>query len=281
MIKVLSYNIYDSAMKGDLPPTLCKPVGVALKVSYNTCLQNIVKFIDTNSPCDFVGLQEAVHWDVIKHLSTGLNNFASVYYKTNARDVYIAGKAAQSIGLNDEIVTFYDPAKYTLDTNDNIIKGILNNNYRRPFLILFFNDNLCVINLHADQTIGIKNFDNDLMNSTDYNKNMDAFNTKFATYDIIMMGDFNDPVSINDSVSIFTDAKLKIQGGRTLYGVTKTKTCCDSRLTQDNCSHICDHILSTYDYGKPTVYRVPGASDHKPIIANIDTKKKGKLNNQN
>jgi hypothetical protein len=58
----------------------------------------------------------------------------------------------------EDIVTFYDDKKYTLDPVAAQLLGHMQN-IGRPFIILFFAQNICVINIHADHNQDIYKLD--------------------------------------------------------------------------------------------------------------------------
>ena len=234
MIKVLSYNIYWKNI---------------------TTVINIAEFIESNSPYDFVSLQEALNWKDIRRLSRALSNMEVVNNKPGIEDM----------------VTFYDKNKYILDATNNKILGHMSN-IDRPFMILFFNEKLCIINVHADHNGDIKKFDEYLIRTIkdNYSDNTENFVQKLQSYDIVMMGDFNDTLKDNDKHIILSDPFFNIPNGRTLYGVNKSASCCDSTMKGKVYSAY-DHILSTYQNNNSKVHLIKKASDHLPIIANIYT----------
>ena len=71
------------------------------------------------------------------------------------------------------------------------------------------------------------------------------------------------------AVEIPINNYLEIPGGRTLYGINKVGSCCDSSLKAIKLNQKFDHILSTTNKITTTVYPVQMASDHLPIIAEI------------
>jgi len=135
-IKVLSYNVSHFAMQGTNNNPKIKQCTMEPGQSYTTCLKNVAAFIEANGPYDFVGLQDATNWNQLIKLSpTRLDNMKYVHNNPSNK------------GSNQ--VTFYDSSKYTLDKDIAIIKTFMSSQ-RKPLTILFFNNNLCVINLHAD-----------------------------------------------------------------------------------------------------------------------------------
>lgn len=258
-IKILSYNIWWKAMtpKGNIAQ--CLP----LINKQTSCLHNIVEFIDNNEYFDFVGLQEATNWKLIQKSSTVLSKMNAIGYNPN----------------HEDIVIFYDKNKYELDDNDNCITGHMKTN-GRPFMILFLtikkksnpddNQNICIINAHSDHNGDIYEFDFYLKNILIKYKNYDNYLEKFKTYNIIMMGDFNDDLNKKKSFVIFTDDFFKIPNGRKLYGTNKEKSCCSGSLVGKYImSKAYDHILSTSNRIITQVHNVKRASDHMPIIATI------------
>lgn len=286
-IRVLSYNISWEAMTGEW----CSGENPT------KCLKNIAKFIQDKGPYDFVGLQEASEWNEIKKRSTYLQNMNHVHLR-----------------FSEEQITFYDK-KYILDDGIQIIKSYFGTP-GRPITILFFQGNLCVINVHAGHgktkndknkneytfmksdcgdtpisdsiynlekllNMALNNFmyykqsgttctysgrsefiykNNDIKKKLDQIKR-DEITTKLKTYDIILIGDMNNP--LNTIPKFWT---------REFYGKTTEVTCCtNSNLIQTGHDKVADHILYTKPNKHMTkVYR-PGDyhSDHLPVIAEI------------
>lgn len=255
MIRILSYNIFWKAMTGKHPKCNQILFDKSTGIYYNNCLNNVVNFIDSLGPYDFVGLQEANSWPTIQILSNYLSPMTAICYKPGVED----------------IVVFYNKSKYHLDYSDNIIKGYLKDK-GRPLIILFFQENICLINIHAGHHKDILLLDQHLeriLNSPEYIASKFIFLEKFQKYHIIMMGDFNDPLS-GSTHTIFSNSFFQMGKGRTLYGVNNKDTCCNSGLT--NYLHHprpIDHILSSYQNIQSKVYPVSNASDHFPIISEI------------
>ena len=256
MIKVLSYNVYYESMTINRINS-CNPIinDTTNNISYTTCLKNVADFINNNGPYDFVGLQEATNWIHIKQISSVLTNMNDVSYKPSVED----------------IVTFYNK-KYTLDDTDNQILGHMED-AGRPMIILFFKQKICVINIHAGHNRDVYKFDSYLLKTLNnsYTASMSTFLNKFKTYNIIMMGDFNDELDNLSSFDILKDPAFGVPNGRKLYGINKKKSCCDDTIavTGSNLTFAYDHILSTYINNTSNIFIVQIASDHMPIISNI------------
>ena len=226
-------------------------------IDYTTCLLNVATFINNNAPYDFVGLQEATNWRNIRLISTTLKNMEYINYKS--------GQA--------QIVTFYDK-KYTLELDTPYIRSYMADT-GRPFIILFFAQKICLINLHAGHGQDINKFDQYViraLNSLPYQMVAPQMVQKLKTYNIIMMGDFNDNLTSQggNDYSILTDPYFAMPGGRKLYGINKKNTCCDNTLT--NSSSVFtpfDHILSTSNDTNSYVQLIKQASDHMPIISTV------------
>lgn len=224
------------------------------KISYTKCASNIIDFIDANGPYDFVGLQEATNWQTLHSISSTLSKMFYVSYQS--------GK--------EQIVTFYS-TDHKLDDSDAIITGSVT----RPILITFFNNNLCVINLHGDHQHSVLDFDNHLIEILEkkYKKKISVILSKLQSYDIIMMGDFNEELRDRDSFNILSNKYFGITGGRDLWGINRNTTCCyesfDGRPNKYQVAF--DHILAnTKKMSSETIF-VSNASDHSPVISKIDT----------
>ena len=268
-IKVLSYNIAWEAMTVGMS---C-PLDVLPNNSTQTqCLNNVSRFIETNGPYDFIGLQESTNFNLIK-VTANLQNYRFIFHRER----------------NEEIVTFYDP-KYSLDDTLSMIGGNIGRVGRgppddhlplgtkeegRPILILFFKNNLCVINMHASHKNDINNFLqrlDEILNLWAYSPDKEAYLTKLRTYNLIIMGDLNNELVPNQ---FLTNTINQIFFDRQINGHNITdKTCCDTTLRDPTkvYRNRFDHILTTYPTINSQVYK-PGIlhSDHLPVIAVINT----------
>ena len=198
------------------------------------------------------------------------------------------------IGSNQ--ATFYDP-KYKLivdGDNVNVIKGFLGNDDGRLITILFFENDLCVINIHPGHygSNTIQNLDKSIEDIMEeryrynefYREKDELINTnlsvnqkneikrRLANYDIILMGDFNSNLDFNNyNYNKFFTSNYFAKT-RTFYGRNKTPSCCSTSLNSNsnNINKAYDHILFTSDNVKSTVHKINNASDHLPIIAEIN-----------
>jgi len=263
MVKVLSYNIFFKAMVSDPIYENCGPIinDNKYNIKYTNCLKNVSNFAEANKPYDFVDLQEATNWRILQKITPTLSEMHAVSHKP---------------GL-DEIVTFYS-SKYQLDDSEYEIAGFLEDK-NRPFLILFFKNNICIINIHAGHKKDIYKFDYYLKHFLSSDKNSEKiFLAKFKTYDIIMVGDLNDNLLPKKSNSTEDISKFKILSNkiffnneRILYSINHKPTCCDRTLAATKQNITFDHILSTLPpiQNISTVFPVKRASDHIPIISII------------
>lgn len=269
-MKVLSYNISWEAMSGK-----GSFGGKCGQIYPNTCNRNVAQFIENTGPYDFIGLQEATNWNEIRKMSLKLQQMSYVYNKPM-----------------EEMVTFYDN-KYILDDGINIINSFMSDP-GRPFTMIFFKQKLCVINVHPNHQGDIYKFDRYLIDTMKGNRTFIPKNSptpvksntfqingqsrgltqseetevksKLQTYDIILLGDFNDTLA---SGTVFlNDPYFGINGGRRFYGKNTVNTCCDNSLN-GNVHSPFDHILSTTQNVNSQVHRVAMASDHLPITAII------------
>ena len=159
-------------------------------------------------------------------------------------------------------------------------------NRGRPFMILFLtgtgsepNEKICIINVHPDHDGDIYNFDTYLKKKLLKYENYEDYLQKLQSYNIIMMGDFNDNIAMKKTFAVFKDDFFKNPSGRKLYGINKDKTCCSGSLVGKYVmSKAYDHILSTSKKIETNVHNVKKASDHMPIIAMIQFPKSIKMN---
>ena len=230
----------------------------------NICINNIKKFIDDHAnDCDFIGIQEYNNLEVLREKSFKLATMGDTHSKP----------------LKYGPITFYDKTKYGLDVTCHTMKFEFGIDQRRPIIINFFNDNLCVINVHAGHftkpTTGEVYQPNDI---TTFNLSLktyletikeckDTFIRKLKTYNIIMLGDMNS--TIKDFSIIIDDVQ------RDLYGGTKEPTCCsdleklDGKMTIVNLAF--DHVLNSFSKQIKTVvyHNLSLHSDHNPVITTI------------
>ena len=268
-IKVLTYNIAWEAMTVGMSCQLDVPPN---NPTQTQCLNNVSRFIETNGPYDFIGLQESTNFNLIQ-ATANLQNYRFISH----------------IEQNEEIVTFYDP-KYSLDDTYSIIGGNIGRIGRgppddrlplgikeegRPILILFFKNNLCVISMHASHRNDINNFLqrlDEILNLRAYSADKEVYLTKLRTYNLIIMGDLNNELIPNE---FLTNTINQIFFNRQINGHNITeKTCCDTTFRDPIkvYRNRFDHILTTYPTINSQVYRLGILhSDHLPVIAIINT----------
>lgn len=257
-MKILSWNISWEVMSGENFGSQCG------KFPNNQCLDNIARFIESHGsdqPYDFVGLQEASKWWEIVKKSSNLQNMNNISYKPG----------------QEHMVTFYNKVKYQLDDNLFAVCSYMENR-GRSFMVLFFKQRLCLVNMHAGHKKDVDKFniyweralkgglldsffDNDVRKTsiTDIEKNQILH--KINSYDIIILGDMNDELSPN--IPMFFN--------KNFYGKTTPKTCCDKTLNDTGHTKSYDHILYSKNTNHtPSVYHSGKLySDHLPVIAKI------------
>jgi 8-oxo-dGTP pyrophosphatase MutT (NUDIX family) len=258
-ITALSYNVSWEVMSG--------------KAGWCTagvdCAKNIKEYISKEGANkDFVGLQESSPIDQIKPLLPG---FESVTHKSGFEDM----------------ILFYNKAKWKLDAADNTLSGEFVSSTAgsasgRPFIALFFQGEVCVINFHAghndDPTKSASDAFVNLSAAIDaaLKTNKDAFINKLKTYNIIMMGDTNFPTITEKP----TPYKITLATGveRPFYGLQKTPSCClkgaDSagKPRVEKLDEAIDQILSTWTDTTTVVgpdILKKDYSDHLPVTATI------------
>ena len=261
-IKVLTYNVLHE-------------ISSISKCGADRCIKNIGVFIDTHAnDCDFIGIQEYI--DIPK----------MTQYSETLRNMQYSYKNPTLPSQKDYApITFYNPEKYTLDKSCNTMKFGFNGPLSRGIQINFFNDNLCVINVHAGHlTKDTKNDDGKTLVQNDittFDKSLksfleskkcakeckDVFIHKLQTYRIIMLGDMNSEIKHFDHITI-EDKVIK------LVGRTEKLTCCGDRNKMNGVnidSGTFDHILNSFsDKIQTTVYEnLEYHSDHNPVISTI------------
>lgn len=272
-IRILSYNVSWEAMEGKKSNTVIKKCSRATANTATDCLQNVVKFIDNNKPYDFIGLQEASEFPDIYKKSQAMENMGYIYTRPEL----------------EHMVTLYNKEKYTLDTTDGYVLGYMQNP-GRPFIVSFFNNSICVINVHPEHTFpaDLYQFDIYLLRALqNFKYNKQNIINKLKKYDIILLGDTNNDFSNINTLKLLTNPELGIPNGREFYGINKTKSCCSSNLnpTINTNMYAVDQILSTIPTITTKIIQTKETtSDHLPVIAiitNIKSSLVGGYNNYN
>lgn len=229
-IKVLSYNIYWKAMTGK--EKVCNK---------KRCLINVIKLIKKYRKSDFISLQEASKWKTI-YKKAKLKHMGYINYKPK----------------DEEIVTFWDKKKYTLEKyfygklNEKNKNKICGESTGRIFQILFFKEGICFINLHAGHSCNsIKNIESKLIKALKKHK------INMSKYRVILTGDFNKT----------HPNKIKLLNKK-LYQTKSKKTCCSGKLINYGHTSIYDQTFDSKS--RPITYilnpKTP-ASDHLPILS--------------
>lgn len=245
-LRILSYNLFWKAMTGHIAQCPLTDSGLTV------CAQHASTFVNDLGPYDFVCLQEAKRWQLLVKGTPALSSMRAVSYQP---------------GLSP-IVTLYS-TKFELDPTLNQLTGY-STGTGRPFIMLFFTNGLGVLNLHADHHDDVYNLQATLERSLNSLEQLDAEQiiSKLQTYDLIVAGDMNSTLVARGTPRLF---------GRRLYGPTTQSTCCDQTLRAARFTYASDHVLSTSNSVRTQVYRVPNASDHRPIIADIDLQLKQQI----
>lgn len=235
-IKVLTYNIFWKSSTGvENYEEIC---------SNDKCLNNIIKFIDKYFPYDFVGLQEASSWK---------------YIRKNSK---LREMQHRSLIIDRENIVLFWNNKHSLDQSHNYLIGHFKSE-GRPIQMFFFDENLCVINIHAGHNYDFFKIDMYIMRILN-NINLldrDIYLEKLKHYQIIILGDFNEGLE---------KSKLKFLN-RQFYEKKTKPTCCDTTLTgRKKKTKISDHIISTKKIIEAHTFNLKYASDHNPVIAYIN-----------
>lgn len=258
-IKILSYNISWEAMLGQSKKEfICRN-----QVKDNECTNNLNiflnRFISINKSIDFILLQEA-------------SKSEEIYESINAK--YPDQYKRVTIKQGEELMTTIYNRRFNLDQEDNLVTGNLRKNNGRPFLALFFDGWLCIINVHHDH-----NDSNKIERVFEaLRKESEKCYQKLSKYQIIFCGDINHNLK---------DVKL----GFGLTGITSDNkinegkiTCCDHKngLHDGLKSKLWFGTKSTYDHilvsknNRIADYEYSGAeiidpklmiSDHAPVFA--------------
>lgn len=277
-VNVLTYNISWEAMKGINTPGVFGEK--CLVENDNICLNNVISTIlsfDNLMGFDFIALQEASRWN-------------KIYEEIKKKRPYIA---ETHHGLSQEKqVILYDSRKYEKQQGVYLIRSYLADE-GRPFTIAFYRrkfggKGVCIINMHPGHHKDFEQFGNHMyqtlmgqktsaLYSTGSNnrikfpaseeENLDIL-SKLYDNDIIMMGDMNMNLKPNSDYKLFPN----ILKNKMLYGGNGLPTCCDSTL-QSNVKLAYDQILSSSNNIQYLVPKTIMASDHLPLIAQINFEK--------
>ncbi|NDC40556.1 MAG: endonuclease/exonuclease/phosphatase family protein [Chitinophagia bacterium] len=235
----------------------------------DACIQNVCKFIDSKaSECDFIGIQEYVDINKLTKYSETLRTMG------HSHTDYKGNKHLLRYGP----ITFYDKAKYTPDAECSHMKFGFLRRLGRGIQINFFNECLCVINVHAGHKHRkpynhIGTFEKSLKEHLDSTfcsaKCKQKFIEKLRNYAIIMLGDMND--RMQNDFSFTVNGKMRYLSGRTIEG-----TCCGDKKKMDGNNETFgayDHILSTFSDPQKTITKVYAGlkyhSDHNPVKSTL------------
>ena len=241
LIKVLTYNVSWESMTGAKQTwMLCSNKDDPKHPRHHLkCVGNIGQVIEEN-PVDFICLQEAANFRSLIKISPNLAKMSYHEHKS---------------GL-DDMVTFWNSKKYRLLKTK---KGEFEEG--RPYLATYFNNKLCVINVHFGHYTDygeIKHLARmiDDLKLKDFHANGGR---------VIIAGDFNNNIK---NLANYEDDKnkkklcLDVNGLKLMLNDRHLLTCCLNRRKHN------DHVIDTLDV--PIEVFIPDvhfmASDHKPVI---------------
>jgi len=250
-LKILTYNICYQCIKGISRGSVNIKCPTQSNSNLTLCATNILKYIDDNGPYNIIGLQEVQDYNKLISNSSVLKSMCYSVYKYS------------ELERDEPICTFWNAEHYTIE---NVYGGKMQDS-GRPIHILFFKENLCVINFHAGHHIYDKldqTSKPDVLYLDTYINNLKMTNEdkhKLQTYQIIILCDCNADLSDLQNIK-----------NRLLYNKTpeKTYTCCDTKLKGElDIPLVIDHIVTTFPQHnlnltipKPTEFH----SDHLPLI---------------
>lgn len=275
--RVLSFNISWEAMEGQKNKMfICKGMDDPNK---NKCLSNLNSFLEDVIPdygLDIILLQEVSRE---QHIIKTIRKFKDYKYKL--------------VKVNKEkMMTIYDSTFLTLDSEYNEIHGSIDKvGGSRPYLALFFNDQICIVNAHHDHNDKDKIIR--IFKSIARDDVEGKFIEKMKKYQIILGGDINHNL-INQNMQVknieksFISSTLNNPVNEGLY------TCCDIynglysknlytsyfKLnkyfgTEDSYDHILfsvgDMIIEDYD-GAEIMDPKAKISDHAPVYSVLGIK---------
>ena len=174
-INILCWNVSWGSMAKNTNDTTAKYLaGYCKEISNNRiskCLENVSGFIDdSGKKYDFIALQEATNWELIKKNSKLLSQMNYLHHKNT----------------NEDLITFYDQSKYKLlDFN----RKMESKNHQIMFFYGILDSNYYIlINLHIGHRIPIEKVER--MISKNMEKNFKVNND--IKFSVIVTGDFND-----------------------------------------------------------------------------------------
>lgn len=238
-LKILTYNISWESMTGRVKDwSLCSNNEEKNHPKhYSVCISNIARVINEN-PTDFINLQESTNYHLLIEQIPNLKKMKYKFHKS---------------GL-DEMVTFWNPAKYTLEK----FKGG-EFEVDRPYMCLYFKEKLCLVNVH----FGHYKDEGEVEHLNKMIENLELKKYHDNGYRVIIAGDFNN--NIRNLSEKFKKQHLQLNVGGVKFNVItqNLKTCWLYR-----CKHY-DHVIDTLDV--PIKIKIPTvadmASDHRPVLA--------------
>jgi endonuclease/exonuclease/phosphatase family metal-dependent hydrolase len=243
-LKVLTYNISWESMTGEVSNWgLCSNNKDKNNPKHHSvCVRNIASVINEN-PTEFVCLQEATNYHL---LFEKIPRLYKMKYKVHKSGF-------------DQMVTFWNPSKYTIE---KFKCGEFEIN--RPYMCLYFKEKICLVNVHFGHYKDKGELEN-------MNKMIDYLELKKYYdngYRVIIAGDFNNNIrNLSEKVK---KKHLKLEVGGVKFNVIRQnlKTCWFNRNTHY------DHVIDTLDV--PIKIKIPKvadmASDHRPVLAYLQKK---------
>lgn len=239
-IKILTYNISWESMTGSKKDWYLCSNNKDNKHPrhFNICVNNIGNVIKKN-PTDFICLQEAINYDLLIKDVPHLKKMKFIEHNS---------------GL-DKMVTFWNDKKFTLLDKK---QGEFENG--RPYLALFFKENLCLVNVHFGHysNRGEINKMNHMITSLELDKYYNQGNR------IIIAGDFNNDIK-NLCKKNGQKYKLQLKNIDFYVNNKRVRTCYGKRNTHFD--HVIDTMNTPIEICVPDVNYL--ASDHKPFIATL------------
>uniref|UniRef100_A0A6C0CAT3 Endonuclease/exonuclease/phosphatase domain-containing protein n=1 Tax=viral metagenome TaxID=1070528 RepID=A0A6C0CAT3_9ZZZZ len=242
-MKVLTYNISWESMTGRRTdwPFCNNNNDPSNSRHYMHCVENIATMIDNNGPYDFIGLQESANYKLLIKQSATLQTMKFKAHKSGPEDM----------------VSFWDPIKHTLVDS---VSGQFQSG--RPWSALFFEDNICFLNVHAGHYNFIDLTRHLLKVVMLLEKHVEKSKKVKPDFRIIMAGDFNNIIN-KDYTRIVLSSKK--------FYLNPTRFTTFSRMSPRRKIHF-DHIIDTK--ATPTQIYLPITakltSDHLPVIALLE-----------
>jgi broad specificity phosphatase PhoE len=258
-IKLLTYNISWEANIGVTSGSV--KTKCPYKGDKTICGHNIIRFIEHQQSIndfDFICLQETA--------DKSIHDISTILPPSMTNDNSKSGTATNCTFYNSELIL-----ENMLTIKDIDASGINVNEHweiGRPILVNFFSQGICLINVHAPHDRKIYNLNNILTQLIDVHPHKAEILSKFASYHVFLVGDFNDDF----------DTTITIFGREFISKPNRKGTCCNNLLIPRHYDEMIDKkfdniVNAKSDHIESIELHYPDvplpASDHLPLIGHV------------